>query len=793
MLESSFIYMEKKRNFFKSITFTLIIAFFLLNLFVRLVSSFVDLLMTFRTQQRLVANEQHLIANNAASAVKTFISEKYSILKASVRVGNISSGEKDELKITIERLLGLDPSFRQLTILDINGEELVRTSRLSDKIPLRLTGEIKSNLIEKTKNQENYFSPIYIDEFSNEPMAIIAIPVLDVFGDIKGILAAEINLKFMWDLVGQIKIGEDGECYVVDENGSLIAYTDIGRILKEENLSQLNVVNQFINNEKANTLTSGNNKGIRGTYVVTTFVPLENPDWAVVIEVPTVEAYKNMAQVLLRSLLILLLSVFLTISVGVIISRKITKPIVLLRNTALEVSQGKFETNIQIKSNEELEDLANAFNQMSSQLREYTEGLEVKIEERTQELNKKLKELEEANKYSQESKLAMLNLLEDAKKLEGDLTRERDRAQAIVTSMGEGLLVINPDYKVALINPIAEKLLGVTAKDAIGQDWSSLVKAYEGNTEIPLKTRAAVRTLGDGKVIVTEIEDNHYYLTKKGRKFPISAITAPLKNDEGKIIGAVKVFRDVTQLKQLDEAKTGFISIASHQLRTPLTSMRWFSEMLIGGDAGTITDEQKHFVERIYQGTDRMISLVNMLLQIARVEAGRVKIEPVSIDLKEITTGVLMTLKTPLSSKSQNINITSDPDPFPQIAMDQEVIWQVIQNLISNAGRYSHEGSTIEVNIRKDGEFALYSVKDSGIGIPKDAQKRVFEKFYRAENALKLVPEGSGLGLSLVKMLVTGWGGKIWFESEEGKGTTFFFTVPLSGMQAKEGEVKLAV
>jgi len=342
-----------------------------------------------------------------------------------------------------------------------------------------------------------------------------------------------------------------------------------------------------------------------------------------------------------------------------------------------------------------------------------------------------------------------------------------------------------------LLNPAAEKLLEVSSSEAVGKKWSDTVKTYEGKTEISFEERSAVKALKENKVIVTDLEDDHYYLTSSGRKFPISSTTAPLTSNGVK--GIVKVFKDISFLKQLDEAKTGFISIASHQLRTPLTSMRWFSEMLIGGDAGKITEEQKHFVERIYQGTDRMIALVNMLLQIARVEAGRVKIEPVPIDLKATTQGVILTLKTILEQKGQVVEIKSEPESFPVIQMDQEVIWQVIQNILTNASRYSPEKSTIYVNIIKKGDFVEYSVKDTGIGIPKAYQARIFEKFFRAENALKMVPEGSGLGLSLVKMLVEGWGGKIWFETEEGKGTTFYFTIPFAGMKARAGEVNLTV
>jgi|GEM_PF-5652436 signal transduction histidine kinase len=251
--------------------------------------------------------------------------------------------------------------------------------------------------------------------------------------------------------------------------------------------------------------------------------------------------------------------------------------------------------------------------------------------------------------------------------------------------------------------------------------------------------------------------------------------------------------QQIEDLKKLDEAKSSFISIASHQLRTPLTSMKWFSEMLMDGDAGAITEDQKHFVENIYESANRMVELVNLLLQLARVEAGRLKIEPKATDLKELTEAVQATLKTDLDKKSQKFEIRVEPDPLPMIPLDQEIVWQVIQNLSTNAMRYSPAGKTILVNISVKGEFVQYSVKDEGIGIPEGERDRIFERFFRADNALKLVPEGSGLGLSLAKSLVEEWGGRTWFETELNKGTTFFFTIPVKGMAAREGEVKISV
>ena len=150
-------------------------------------------------------------------------------------------------------------------------------------------------------------------------------------------------------------------------------------------------------------------------------------------------------------------------------------------------------------------------------------------------------------------------------------------------------------------------------------------------------------------------------------------------------------------------------------------------------------------------------------------------------------------IKIQLKNKSQKVKITAKPAKLPLIPMDKEVIWQVVLNLLTNANRYSGVDSVILVKIENKYDHLEFSIVDKVIGIPKSQQDQIFKKFFRADNAFKKVPEGSGLGLSLVKSLVDSWGGKVWFESEEKKGTTFYFTIPKSGMIAKTGEVGLAV
>jgi len=380
-------------------------------------------------------------------------------------------------------------------------------------------------------------------------------------------------------------------------------------------------------------------------------------------------------------------------------------------------------------------------------------------------------------------------ILRNAEKLQEELKEERDIAKAIVASMGEGLLVLDTDYKIKLINPAAEKLLETSVKEAIGQKWAEFGRAYIGNKPIPFNKRSAVISLKKNSVKITTITDDHYYVTRSGRKFPVIAITAPLIHNN-RAIGIVKVFRDASHEKDVDRMKTEFISLASHQLRTPLSAIKWFTELLADPKSGPMTTDQKEYTKNIDSSTERMIDLVNSLLNISRIESGRIIVEPKPTDLLKLVKEVVIQLKKKIETKKIKL-IISTHDRLPAINIDPKLVSHVYMNLIDNAIKYTPEGGEITVFISKKDREIISQVSDNGFGIPKSEQNKVFQKFFRASNIVTHITEGTGLGLYLVKAVVESSGGKIWCKSEENKGTTFWFSFPLSGMQAKKGEVSL--
>lgn len=251
------------------------------------------------------------------------------------------------------------------------------------------------------------------------------------------------------------------------------------------------------------------------------------------------------------------------------------------------------------------------------------------------------------------------------------------------------------------------------------------------------------------------------------------------------------LWRNAGILEKIDKMKSEFISLASHQLKTPLTSMRWYSELLMHDYGGSLNKEQTEYLATIYRSVLNMNDLVNTLLNISRIESGRIMIRPKLTDISELIDGVIHELLPKATEKKQKLIVNIDRD-VPKCMVDEGLLRQIYLNLLSNAVKYSPEARDITVSVKRSGNSLLTSVADKGYGIPRKDRDRVFQKFYRGENIQKIGEDGTGLGLYLIKTIIDTFGGTIWFDTTEGAGTTFYFTVPLTGMKEKKGEVGLS-
>lgn len=451
-----------------------------------------------------------------------------------------------------------------------------------------------------------------------------------------------------------------------------------------------------------------------------------------------VQASKNTYELMAWSMVLALLFVA---SMGTLTVLAVTKQLRKLKDEATNFANGDLSRKIEVTGTNEVGQLAMAFNQMSDRLR------------------------------SSYQRIAL----------------EKQRDEILLESMGEGMIALDEKGVIVLINNSAIDMLNLKDKEVVGTLVHKAFALYTATGKKPLiaHDRPEMMVL-HGKKPHTDVFS---FQVEGGKPLMIYVNASPVTINDV-TAGAIVILRDVTREREVDRMKTEFISLASHQLRTPLSAIKWFTEMLLAGDAGKLKKDQQEFAQNIYDSSERMIQLVSSLLNISRIESGRIIINPRPTDLRELINGIVNDLKAKTEEKQQTLIISVHKE-LPKIKLDPRLIGQVYLNLLTNAIKYTPKGGEITVFVsRKDGEI-VSQVTDNGYGIPKSEQGKVFQKFFRAENAVKVETDGTGLGLYLIKAVIESSGGKIWFESAEGKGTTFWFSLPVSGMKAKAGEVTL--
>lgn len=353
---------------------------------------------------------------------------------------------------------------------------------------------------------------------------------------------------------------------------------------------------------------------------------------------------------------------------------------------------------------------------------------------------------------------------------------DKIKYEAILAYIGEGLVVINKAGKIITFNKAAETLLGWNEKEVLGKDLTDVIRIdYETSIKESRLTSSRQSSL--------------FFIRKDNTKFP-AAITTTSYGVGDNILGTATLFRDITMEQNIDKMKNEFISLASHQLRTPLAAIKWYTEMLLKGDAGKLQPAQMEYANIIYNSTERMIALVNLLLNISRIESGRITVEPLPTDMKQLVKEVMDEVKIRYNDKKQTFKLNFK-EPIPVINIDPRLIRQVYVNLLTNAAKYTPENGNIFVELSKNNADLISMVKDNGYGIPEIDHEKLFGKFFRGVKTVTQENEGTGLGLYLVKDIIDLSHGKIWFESKEGHGTTFWFTIPLTGTPPQKGVLTL--
>lgn len=381
-------------------------------------------------------------------------------------------------------------------------------------------------------------------------------------------------------------------------------------------------------------------------------------------------------------------------------------------------------------------------------------------------------------------------ILNDLQERSQSLNMEKLKSDALLANIGDGIIATDQDGNITVLNDSIEKLLGWSREELINRPAIQALKLlYKDSKDVPLSKRPMVLALSTGEKVSTPLGETYYYKRKDGSTFPAGITVTPFVLN-GKIVGTVSIIRDITIEKNIDQAKTEFVSLASHQLRTPLTSINWYSEMLLSEDMGKINETQKEYAQTIWNSSQRMTDLVNSLLNVSRLELGTFIIEPKPIEITAVAEDVLKELEVKIREKKIKIEKKYKPKQI-NLSADDKLLRIVFQNLLSNAVKYTPDNGRVSVKIEKQTNKFYIEVSDTGYGIPQKDQPFIFGKLFRADNIQQKDIEGTGLGLYIVKTIIENAGGKTWFESVENKGTTFFVTLPLGGMLKKEGSKPL--
>ncbi len=422
----------------------------------------------------------------------------------------------------------------------------------------------------------------------------------------------------------------------------------------------------------------------------------------------------------ISTIIISVIAIAVAIVFGLYLSNLILRPIKQLEKAIKSVADRNFNQKINVKSENEIGKLAKEFNKMIEKLQEY----------------------EKIN----------INKLVD----------ERDKSKAIVDNITSPLLVTDAENRVTLINQEAKDLFDIE-EDNLNTHFLELINNEDLFNFINNKQES-------------EQEDQTVTIIKDDKECHYKVSSNTVFDKEGEIKYTVTLLEDITKLKEIDEMKSEFVSTVSHEFRTPLTSMNMSLSMLLSEDAGEINDEQRELLEATFEDCERLNNLVNDLLDLSRIESGKIQMEFEKNNVKNLIETTIEPFQKQAEEKGIDLYSRDIEENIMVWADSNKVSW-VISNLIGNALRYTFEGGEIVVDARKKDQYVNISVEDTGVGIPKEYQDKIFDKFIRANNNDDNA-SGTGLGLAISKEIIEAHNGKIWVESEEGEGSKFTFSVP---------------
>lgn len=538
--------------------------------------------------------------------------------------------------------------------------------------------------------------------------------------------------RMMNQIVTDYNNSSISEIEVVDSKNVIRAVSSLNENDRVGQLSNNRDIREVINIGQTKTAVTSDKTG---SYMVqiTPLTSGTNIVGAVYVKASMADVFDNLRNVSIMFLTASLLAVVVAAVASMFISRAITKPIEELRQQAMQVADGDYSAQVKIYSNDELGQLGAAFNTLSARI------------EQTQEQSES----------------------------------ERRRLDSVLSHMTDGVIATDRHGNVSIINQMAQDFLNIKADDAINKPISQILGLGEEYTSQDL-----ISSQSDMQVTVNGGANDEMIL---------HASFTLIKRVTGFVSGAVCVLHDVTeQIKNEDEQRQ-FVSNVSHELRTPLTSVRAYIEALNEG-AWKDPEIAPQFLQVTQDETERMIRMVNDLLVLSRMDRGTTKLELEWVNFTDFVSHLLNRFdmivehdQGEAQSESKRYVIKRDlGNQALWIEIDTDQMMRVIDNIMNNAIKYSPDGGTITVRLRQRQNQVLLSIADQGLGIPRKDLSKIFDRFYRADKARSRAQGGTGLGLAIAKEIVNVHGGKIWADSREGHGSTFYISLPYEPMEEED-------
>jgi len=747
-----------------------------------------EILFSYQENKRALTRIQREQAEAAAAKIGQFIKDIEGQIGWTTQLPWTASA-LEQRRFDALRLLRQVPAITELAQLDASGKEQLRVSRLAMDAVGVGTDYSKDPKFTEAVAHKIYYGPVY---FRRESEPYMTLAMAGARRD-AGVSVAEVNLKFIWDVVSQIKVGNKGQAFVIDSRGRLIAHPDISLVLRNTDLSRLDYVSKA-RSADGTPVQQGVEvvNDVQSREVLTAHAPILPLRWLMFVELPIDEAYAPLYDSIKRSSLLLIGGLTLAFLAGLFLARKMIVPIQQLRLGAAQIGSGDLTQRIEIKTGDELEALADQFNDMAGRLEESYTDLERKVEQRTIALEQSVGELRALGEVSQ----AVNSTLD----LETVLTTIVQRAVQLSGTEAGAIYVFDEtpqEFHLRATYGMSEAMIAAITDQRIG---SSHVYIGPATTQrIPVQV-ADLRNepaspvndiiLRDGfraVLIIPLLRPDHIVGALVARRkapgeFPKATIDLLQTFADQSVVAIqnARLFSEIGEKsKQLAEAsqhKSQFLANMSHELRTPLNAILGYTELILDGIYGDTPQKAQDVLKRIDSNGRHLLGLINDVLDLSKIEAGQLTLTLTDYVVRDVVYNVYSAVEPLASGKGLNFKVDIQADLSPGRG-DARRLTQVLLNLVGNAIKFTDSGEVVIKAAAIEDSFIL-SVHDTGPGISEADQAKLFQEFQQADNSITKAKGGTGLGLAISKRIVELHGGRIWLESQLGQGSTFSLTLP---------------